>query len=114
MNMSRNGFTFLEILITVSVLLIVCSIATPYYLRYREASCRTSCVANMMQLQSAVSMAKMAGVPEPNVSELIGPKSFLKKMPTCPNNHAPYTKFDPPECPAGDNTHMIPPKETET
>jgi prepilin-type N-terminal cleavage/methylation domain-containing protein len=112
MNRSRAGFTLVEIVITTTVLVIVASIATPYYLKYREASCKSACVTNMVKIESAVMMAKMAGISSPNEPELIGPRCYLKKMPTCPTNLAPYTKFDPPECPAGDPTHVISPSET--
>lgn len=109
----RAGFTILELVITTTILAIVVSIATPYYLKYREASCKSACVTNLVKLESAVMMAKMSGISAPAQAELIGPTCYLKRMPTCPNNRAPYTKFDPPECPAGDPTHVIPPSDAK-
>lgn len=105
----RNGFTMVELMILVTIIGFVTLIATPYYIKYAKASRKSACITNMKKIDGAVMLAKMAGIPNPAYSDIVGLHSHLKLMPTCPNNNAPYTVLDPPECPAGDATHIMPP-----
>lgn len=110
--MSRqHGFTVIELMILVGIISIVVAIAAPYYYQYSKASRKNACICNMKKIEGAVMLAKMSGVPAPGESDIIGPHSHIKVMPTCPSCNEPYITIDPPECPSGDTTHVIPPKD---
>lgn len=111
MNMSRRGFTIIELMILVGIISIVVAIATPYYFQYSKSACKNACIGNMKKIEGAVMLAKMSGVPTPGETDIIGPHSHIKVMPTCPSSNEPYLVIDPPECPSGDTTHVIPPKD---
>lgn len=111
MVMKRRGFTIVELMILVGIIGILVMIATPYYIKYTKAARRSACITNMKKIEGAVMLAKMVGIAAPAESDIVGPTSHLKKMPTCPSNNEPYTVLDPPECPSGDPTHVIPPRD---
>jgi Tfp pilus assembly major pilin PilA len=98
----------MELMVLVSIIAIVVAIATPYYIQYSKTSRQSACITNMKKIEGAVSMAKMSGISVPAQSDIVGLTSHLRTMPTCPNNKAPYTLLDPPQCPSGDITHIMP------
>jgi Tfp pilus assembly protein FimT len=101
----------LELMILVAIIGILVAIAAPHYLQYAKSARKSACITNMKKIDGAVTLAKMSGVASPVPSDIVGVASHLKKMPTCPNNDAPYTVLDPPECPAADATHIMPPND---
>jgi len=98
-------------MILIGIIAILVMIATPYYMRYAKAARASACITNMKKIEGAIMLAKMSGIASPAAEDIVGATSHLKKMPTCPNNNEPYTVLDPPECPAGDPTHVIPPHD---
>lgn len=52
-NVKKNGFSLLELLIVVAIILIIATIAIPSLLRSRQASNESAAVANMRNLNTA-------------------------------------------------------------
>lgn len=50
---SKRGFTLIELMIVISILLILVSVAVPSFLKYRESSLRAKCIANLRRIQDA-------------------------------------------------------------
>lgn len=107
----RQGFTIVELMILLGIMAILVMIATPYYVRYAKSARRSACITNMKKIEGAVMLAKMAGIANPVVSDIVGATSHLKEMPACPSSGLVYIVIDPPTCPSGDTTHVIPPEE---
>ena len=110
MRLSRSGFTLLELMILVAIIAILALIATPFYMRYAMEARKSACIANMKEIEAAVELAKMGGHAVPAKEDVFGMDKYIKTMPTCPSSKSPYVVFDPPECPSGEATHLMPPK----
>lgn len=50
---SKRGFTLIELMIVISILLILVSVAVPSFLKYRESSLRAKCIVNLRRIQDA-------------------------------------------------------------
>ncbi len=89
MNQARRGFTFIEIMIVVAIVGMLAAIAIPNFLRYRVASRRSVCIANLKQMQDAkVQWAceyRKAFTDVPIEADLIGPTNYLRDKPYCPS-----------------------------
>ncbi len=94
MNQARRGFTFIEIMIVVAIVGMLAAIAIPNFLRYRVASRRSVCIANLKQMQDAkVQWAceyRKAFTDVPIEADLIGPTNYLRDKPYCPSGGADY------------------------
>ena len=79
-----SGFTLVEILIVVSVIGMLAAIATPYYLKARERSHRTSCMRNMQKIQQAKELYAINAGSKANVtwSDIL---PYLRNLPSCPS-----------------------------
>lgn len=53
MKIRRTGFTLIELMVVVSIIIILASIAVPYFFKYRETSLRAKCIANLRCIQDA-------------------------------------------------------------
>lgn len=91
---NRNGFSFLEVMITVFIVGMLAAIAIPNFLRYRESSRRSICIANLKQLQDAkMQWAFEKGkkpAETPAQADLIGPDQYLRAKPLCPAGGEDY------------------------
>ena len=87
-----KGFTLIEIMIVVAIIAILAAVAIPNFVKYRNESQRASCISNMKQLQTAGEQFTMVnGVSNvPQVSDLIGSDSYIKKTPVCPYTKTQY------------------------
>ena len=91
---TRGGFTLVEIMIVVMIVGLLTAIAVPSFVRYREASRRSVCIANLKQMQDAkVQWAfekNKKGSDIPVEVDLIGPNTYLRDKPSCPGGGADY------------------------
>ena len=87
----RRAFTLVEIMIVVAIIGLLCAIAVPGALRFRENSRKKTCVNNLRQLNGAKDQAALehglatGGDASPFVAD------YLKKgIPVCPAKDTPY------------------------
>lgn len=90
----RGGFTLVEIMIVCGIIGLVAAIAVPNFLRYREASRRNVCIANLKEMQDAkVQWAfekGKKGTDTPVEADLCGSEQYLRETPICPGGGAAY------------------------
>ena len=99
---------YIGIAFAVLLLPLYLAIALPSFVRARAQAQQNACICNMKQLEAAVEQAKLTGVMKPTVGDIVGNGKYIKVMPTCPATGAPYSKIDPPECPAQRPGHVLP------
>lgn len=97
MKLQRNtnrGFTFVEIMIVCGIIGLIAAIAVPAFLRYREASRRSVCIANLKQVQDAKTQWAFEKSKKPTdtpvESDLYGSENYLRETPGCPGGGAAY------------------------
>ena len=94
-NTNRNGgFTLVEVMIVVGIIGIVAAIGVPNFLRYREASRKSVCIANLKKMQEAKTQwafekGKKA-TDTPLAADLCGSEQYLREKPSCPGGGADY------------------------
>ena len=83
------GFTLVEIMIVVTVIGVLASLAVPYFVKARETSRQKLCIENLVQIESAkqqwgLDQGKGDGdVPVRN--DLIGIATYIRRLPDCPS-----------------------------
>ena len=91
-NRKSKGFTLVEIMIVVLIIGILLAIAVPNFLKARETSRTTTCMANLRQIESGKEQWAM----ETNQASTATPTSaqlspdYVKSWPTCPGGGAAY------------------------
>lgn len=89
-----GGFTLVEIMIVVGIIGLVAAIGVPNFLRYREASRKSVCIANLKKMQEAKTQwafEKGKKTTEtPLEADLCGGEQYLRDKPVCPGGGADY------------------------
>lgn len=86
-----KGFTLVEIMIVVLIIGILMAIAVPNFIRARENSRRSTCVANLKQIDAAKEQwameTRQAPGATPTQGDLLGAggNGYIKSWPTCPS-----------------------------
>lgn len=85
---TQKGFTLVEIMIVVSIIGILISIAMPSWLKAREQSQSQSCMEAQEKMEGAIDTWALdtgaLSTIAPDTSLLIGKTLYLKRKPICP------------------------------
>lgn len=91
---TSSGFTLVEIMIVVTILGVILSIASPTWLRQRRLSQQRACQENLAKIQGAKEQWALEfnqhDTSTPGWDDLIGTTLYIKRQPACPANGA-YT-----------------------
>ena len=89
-NSHRTGFTLVEIMIVVAIIGLLAAIAIPNFVKARQASQKSACVANLKQLEGAKATwaleTKKSGSALPTDTDLFGATLYIRVKPGCPAN----------------------------
>ena len=90
MKLDKKGFTFMEILIVVTIIGVIVGIGIPNLIRARQETVEQICLSNIRVLQTAVELARtQPGVDVTNLandaalSPIVVP-TYMLSMPDCP------------------------------
>lgn len=84
MNKVMKGFTLVEIMIVVAIIAILAAVAIPNFVKYRQSSQATACVANLKQIQAAKENFMMNNTSAPTDVKALVTAKLLKVEPKCP------------------------------
>ncbi len=84
----RGGFTLVEIMIVITIIAILATVAVPNYMRYRKVAQMRSCIANLKMIFTAYEQARMAGESPSDVESLCGQHPYLDAIPVCPASNS--------------------------
>jgi prepilin-type N-terminal cleavage/methylation domain-containing protein len=95
-SMSRkSGFTLVEIMIVVAIIGLLAAIAVPNFIKARENSQKSACIANLKQIDGAVQTwaleAKIATTTAIDGTQLFGANNYIRIQPKCPGDGQAYT-----------------------
>ena len=90
----QSGFTLVEIMIVVAIIGLLAAIAIPNFVKARTASQMNACIANMKQIDGAIStwaleQKKNNGDPI-DMAALWGNTSYIRVEPKCPAGTVSY------------------------
>src|SRR5438128_9445136 len=84
----KAGFTLVEIMIVVAIIALLAAIAIPNFVKARQNSQRSACIANLKQIDGAKATwaleAKKVNTDTPQVSDLYGSTAYIRVQPYCP------------------------------
>ena len=103
----RSGFTLVEIMIVVAIIALLAAIAIPNFVKARTASQRSSCIANLRQINGAKATwaleAKKVNSDSPADTDLFGATAYVRQQPACPagGTYTIDSVANPPTCSFG-------------
>lgn len=85
----EKGFTLIEVMVVLAIIVIIASIALPNLFRSRSTAQTSTCVANLMQINGAkqrwaIDQSKK-GIDVPGRTDLVGAELYIKEFPICPS-----------------------------
>lgn len=119
-SLGRSGFTLIELMIAISIIVILSAIAVPNVKKYRERSLGVKCNGNLHAVQIAInSYAMMNNVPTSDAIPFASITALLHKpnMTICPMGQVYVMDGWWPLCPnRGNGTiyHWVPAASTNT
>ncbi len=116
------GFTLVEIMIVIAIISLLAVIAIPGYMRVRETAQRKSCVANLKEIDEAISLWALDGGKGSDdavtMEDLVG--DYIKTTPYCPldsekEGYVVTVVSASPVCPKASEYpgHVLPPDNTQ-
>jgi prepilin-type N-terminal cleavage/methylation domain-containing protein len=83
----KSGFTLVEIMIVVAIIGLLAAIAIPNFVKARNASQKSACVANLKQIEGAKATwaleNKKIGTDTPTDGDLFGATLYIREKPSC-------------------------------
>jgi len=96
-NHRKSAFTLVEIMIVVSIIGLLATIALPQFTKARSFSMKNACIANLKQIEGAKATwaleQKKANTDIPATTDLYGANNYIRDEPGCPSGGA-YTLGD--------------------
>jgi prepilin-type N-terminal cleavage/methylation domain-containing protein len=84
----KSGFTLVEIMIVVAIIGLLAAIAIPNFVKARQASQKSACVANLKQIEGAKATwaleNKKVNSDTPTDGDLFGATLYIREKPACP------------------------------
>ncbi len=84
----RSGFTLVEIMIVVAIIGLLAAIAIPNFVKARQASQKTACIANLKAIEGAKSTWALENRKNnndtPTDADIFGPALYIAQKPGCP------------------------------
>ncbi len=87
-NSRKAGFTLVEIMIVVAIIGLLAAIAIPNFVKARQASQKSACIANLKQIEGAKATwaleTKQIASAIPGDADLFGTDKYIREKPECP------------------------------
>ena len=105
MKHNDSGFTLIEIMIVVAIIIILATLAVPAFNQARLKSQAAVCVNNLRQIDGASDQFHLeTGAAATALDDLI--PDYIKRTPECPDASGGYALGDPATC-TGPATHTL-------